>query len=32
MSKLKYDIVKFFDDNFELAVYVSPNEETIWLS
>ena len=28
----KYEIVKFIDNQFELDVYVNPNEETIWLT
>ena len=28
----KYELVKFIDDELELEVNVSPNEETIWLS
>ena len=32
MSELKYDVVKFVDDEFELSVNVSPKEETVWLS
>ena len=27
-----YDIVKFIDEEFELEVNVSPEEETIWLT
>ena len=27
-----YDIVKFIDEEFELEVSVSPEEETIWLT
>ena len=32
MSDKKYEIVKFIDNQFELDVYVNPNEETIWLT
>ena len=32
MSELKYDVVKFVDEEFELSVNVSPKEETVWLS
>ena len=32
MSETKYEIVKFIDNQFELDVYVNPNEETIWLT
>lgn len=28
----KYELVKFIDNELELEVNVSPNEETIWLS
>lgn len=31
MESLKYEIVKFVDDGFELEVNVSPSEETVWL-
>lgn len=27
----KYEVIKFKDDEFELDVNVSPNEETVWL-
>lgn len=29
---MKYEVVKFVDDEFELEVNVSPKEETIWLT
>ena len=32
MSELKYDVVKFVDEEFELSVNVSPKEETVSLS
>ncbi len=32
MKEIKYEIVKFADENVELSVNVSPQEETIWLS
>lgn len=32
MESLKYEIVKFVDDGFELEVSVSPSEETVWLT
>ena len=33
MSKeIKYDIVKFVDEEVELEVNVDPNNETIWLT
>ena len=32
MSETKYEVVKFIDNQFELDVYVNPNEETIWLT
>jgi len=32
MNNEKYEIVKFVDDEFELDVNVSPNENTVWLS
>ncbi len=28
----KYEVIKFKDDEFEMDVNVSPNEETVWLS
>ena len=31
-EKVKYELVKFVDEEFELEVNVSPKEETIWLS
>lgn len=32
MNEMKYEIVKFVDNELELEVSVSPNEETIWLT
>jgi len=32
MDEQKYEVVKFIDDELELEVSVSPNEETIWMS
>ena len=32
MESVKYEIVKFVDDGFELEVNVSPLEETVWLT
>ena len=32
MEDNKYELVKFIDNELELEVNVSPNEETIWLS
>ena len=29
---MKYELVKFVNDNLELEVNVSPDEETVWLS
>ena len=31
-EEIKYELVKFVDEGFELEVNVSPKEETIWLS
>lgn len=31
-DEVKYEIVKFKDNEFELEVNVSPKEETIWLT
>ena len=31
-EEVKYELVKFVDEGFELEVNVSPKEETIWLS
>ena len=31
-EEVKYELVKFVDEGFELEVKVSPKEETIWLS
>ncbi len=31
-DEIKYEIVKFKDNEFELEVNVSPKEETIWLT
>ena len=28
----KYELIRFQDDDFELDVSVSPNEETVWLT
>ena len=28
----KYEVIKFKDDEFEMDVNVSPNEETVWLT
>ena len=28
----KYEVIKFKDNEFEMDVNVSPNEETVWLS
>ena len=28
----KYEVIKFVDNEFEMDVNVSPNEETVWLS
>ena len=28
----KYEVIKFKDDEFEMDVNVSPNEETVWIS
>ena len=32
MSELKYDVVKFVNEEFDLSVNVSSKEQTIWLS
>lgn len=32
MSKQKYEIVKFTDDNIELDVNIDSHSETIWLT
>ena len=32
LKEVKYDIVKFVDEELELEVNVSPDEETIWLT
>ena len=32
MAQEKYEIVKFVDNDFELEVNVSPEEETVWLT
>ena len=32
LKEIKYDIVKFVDEELELEVNVSPDEETIWLT
>ena len=32
MSELKYDAVKFVDEEFEISVNVSTKKETVWLS
>ena len=29
---MKYELVKFVNNNLELEVNVSPDEETVWLS
>ena len=31
-DEVKYEIVKFKDNEFELEVNVSPKEETIWMT
>lgn len=31
LKEIKYDIVKFVDEEVELEVNVDPNNETIWL-
>lgn len=31
-KEVNYEIVKFIDNNFELDVNVSPNEDTVWLT
>ena len=31
-QKTKYDLVKFIDNELEIEVSVSPNEDTIWVS
>ncbi len=32
LKEIKYDIVKFVDEEVELEVNVDPNNETIWLT
>jgi hypothetical protein len=32
MSSTKYEVVKFVNNDFEIDVNVSPNEETVWLT
>jgi len=32
MEKEKYELIKFKDEDFELDVNVSPQEDTVWLS
>ena len=29
---MKYELVKFVNNNLELEVNVSPNEDTVWLT
>ena len=31
-EEIKYELVKFVDEGFELEVNVSPKEETVWMT
>lgn len=31
-EEVKYELVKFVDEGFELEVNVSPKEETVWMT